>query len=626
MASVQESSNPSSSSQSSSSSSSFFKSFKRKLVKPQQQSLQKQSSSSQPVKSNTTKEQSSSSSSPSSSSSSSSSTTTLQTTSPQQQQQQQQQPIHDCSFKVAVAEDYNLKYRQSMEDTHVYIYNFCDVPDAGYFAVFDGHAGSQASKWCSEHIHNLIRLWILRNEGYLPYPQQLLTSPPPPPPPQQQQQQQQPSSKPSKSPASQEKPSSSKSKWFKKSESPNTLKPPSSIFKTGPSPTASNSSRPRSTSISIASLSSSSSKSSSSNSSLVSHLAVKENQYPNIPPHQSIPRAFNAAFLEADSRMEKVVPASTGTTVAMAVIRWETPDKPEEATETSETSETPEIAEITEITEITENPEENITDDSTNTNLSETKEETKEETKTHSNLPPPEQTIPEQTIPDQQPSELTPLQSPENPSDSNTPDQLTPLTATTATTATAATAATATSLPLSKVATNKSVISRKSFNHSVSPSSRNRVLYTANVGDSRIVLCRGGRAFRLSYDHKGSDAVEAARITAAGGLMIANRVNGMLAVTRALGDRYMKSLVSGSPYTTRTVLGPTDEFIIVACDGLWDVCTDQQAVDLARDIMDPKEAARTLVRHAIEAYSSDNVTCMVIRLDPTVCEASSCKE
>lgn len=99
--------------------------------------------------------------------------------------------------------------------------------------------------------------------------------------------------------------------------------------------------------------------------------------------------------------------------------------------------------------------------------------------------------------------------------------------------------------------------------------SRQRVLYTANVGDARIILCRSGKALRLSYDHKGSDENEGKRITNAGGLILNNRVNGVLAVTRALGDSYMKDLVTGHPYTTETVIQPDmDEFIIIACDGV----------------------------------------------------------
>ena len=102
------------------------------------------------------------------------------------------------------------------------------------------------------------------------------------------------------------------------------------------------------------------------------------------------------------------------------------------------------------------------------------------------------------------------------------------------------------------------------------PPSVRRVLYTANAGDARGVLCRAGKAVRLTYDHKGSDKQEAKRITDAGGFVMSGRVNGVLAVTRSLGDSSMKEFVVGSPYTTETQLCDDDEFLILACDG---VCT-----------------------------------------------------
>ncbi|KAF2470173.1 PP2C-domain-containing protein [Lindgomyces ingoldianus] len=146
--------------------------------------------------------------------------------------------------------------------------------------------------------------------------------------------------------------------------------------------------------------------------------------------------------------------------------------------------------------------------------------------------------------------------------------------------------------------------------------SRQRVLYTANVGDARIVLCRNGRALRLSYDHKGSDENEGRRVASAGGLILNNRVNGVLAVTRALGDAYMKDLVTGHPYTTETVIqADQDEFLILACDGLWDVCSDQEAVDLVRHVQDPQAASKTLVDHALARFSTDNLSCMIVRFD-----------
>ncbi|KAJ7901832.1 phosphatase 2C-domain-containing protein [Mycena olivaceomarginata] len=102
----------------------------------------------------------------------------------------------------------------------------------------------------------------------------------------------------------------------------------------------------------------------------------------------------------------------------------------------------------------------------------------------------------------------------------------------------------------------------------VPPSAARRVLYSANAGDARGVLCRAGKAVRLTYDHKGSDKQEAKRITDAGGFVMSGRVNGVLAVTRSLGDSSMKEFVVGSPYTTETELCDEDEFLILACDGV----------------------------------------------------------
>ncbi|KAF8534290.1 phosphatase 2C-like domain-containing protein [Trichophaea hybrida] len=165
---------------------------------------------------------------------------------------------------------------------------------------------------------------------------------------------------------------------------------------------------------------------------------------------------------------------------------------------------------------------------------------------------------------------------------------------------------------------NSSNTSNENAKPNAQRTERQRILYTANVGDARIVLCRNGKALRLSYDHKGSDENEGKRVANAGGLILNNRVNGVLAVTRALGDSYMKDLVTGHPYTTESVVqNDLDEFIILACDGLWDVCSDQEAVDLVRSILDPQEASKKLVDHALSQFSSDNLSCMIVRLDPT---------
>ena len=61
-------------------------------------------------------------------------------------------------------------------------------------------------------------------------------------------------------------------------------------------------------------------------------------------------------------------------------------------------------------------------------------------------------------------------------------------------------------------------------------------IYCANAGDSRTVMSRASKAIELSHDHKPDDAPESARIYQAGGFVEDGRVNGMLALSRALGD------------------------------------------------------------------------------------------
>ncbi|PVV04252.1 hypothetical protein BB560_001252 [Smittium megazygosporum] len=138
-------------------------------------------------------------------------------------------------------------------------------------------------------------------------------------------------------------------------------------------------------------------------------------------------------------------------------------------------------------------------------------------------------------------------------------------------------------------------------------------LFCSNVGDARAVLCRNGKAIRLSYDHKGDDPNESNRVSDNGGLMLNNRVNGVLAVTRSLGDHSMKKVVVGRPYVSSTVLQKNDSLLILACDGLWDVCSDQKAVDIALKQPTAQEASDELLKYALDNLSSDNLSIMVIR-------------
>jgi len=144
--------------------------------------------------------------------------------------------------------------------------------------------------------------------------------------------------------------------------------------------------------------------------------------------------------------------------------------------------------------------------------------------------------------------------------------------------------------------------------------SRGNQLWVANVGDSRAVLSRNGQALRITTDHKPGNDSERKRILDLKGFVFFGRVNGVLAVSRALGD------FTFSPYVTfePDVFGPFDvsdranEFIILACDGLWDVIDDNIAVQIVLDSETPDEGAQQLVCAALNARSTDNISVVVI--------------
>jgi len=141
-----------------------------------------------------------------------------------------------------------------------------------------------------------------------------------------------------------------------------------------------------------------------------------------------------------------------------------------------------------------------------------------------------------------------------------------------------------------------------------------RTLFCANAGDARTVINRNGKAERLSYDHKGSDEGETKRIIDAGGFVVLNRVNGILAVTRSLGDHAMKDYVVGDPYLQTIELDETDTHLILACDGLWDVTSDQEAIDLILPENDAQKMSDKLLVHALKNGSTDNISVMVVLL------------
>ncbi|XP_066272215.1 protein phosphatase 1G-like isoform X2 [Branchiostoma lanceolatum] len=165
-------------------------------------------------------------------------------------------------------------------------------------------------------------------------------------------------------------------------------------------------------------------------------------------------------------------------------------------------------------------------------------------------------------------------------------------------------------------------------------------LYVGNAGDSRCVLCRAGRAIDMSIDHKPEDEEERDRILKAGGKVTQDgRVNGGLNLSRAIGDHCYKrnedlplkeQMITSLPDVRSIDMQPEDEFMVLACDGIWNVLTSQQVVDFVRNRLaeeTPDGGKRTLSSICEELFDlclapdttgdgtgCDNMTCIVVKL------------
>lgn len=160
-------------------------------------------------------------------------------------------------------------------------------------------------------------------------------------------------------------------------------------------------------------------------------------------------------------------------------------------------------------------------------------------------------------------------------------------------------------------------------------------LYVANAGDCRAVLSDNGRAVALSRDHKPDAPGEKERLEGMGACIsmskntayvVSKECSAGLAVSRGLGDIHFKQLgyLTPEPEVTRTQLNPAHEFIIMACDGVWDVINNQEAVDVVREFLQDtnkkteqavEKATTKLIEMALVKGSSDNLSAVVALFD-----------
>ncbi|KLO11478.1 PP2C-domain-containing protein [Schizopora paradoxa] len=159
-------------------------------------------------------------------------------------------------------------------------------------------------------------------------------------------------------------------------------------------------------------------------------------------------------------------------------------------------------------------------------------------------------------------------------------------------------------------------------------------IIVANAGDSRSVLSVKGEAKPLSFDHKPMNETEMQRIRKAGGYIEYGRVNGNLSLSRAIGDFQFKTnhqltpeqqIITADPDITEHLMTEEDEFLIIACDGIWDCLTSQQAVSVVRSqIAQGKELSEVcefICDHCLAPDTTsgagvgcDNMTVMVVAL------------
>jgi protein phosphatase 1G len=158
----------------------------------------------------------------------------------------------------------------------------------------------------------------------------------------------------------------------------------------------------------------------------------------------------------------------------------------------------------------------------------------------------------------------------------------------------------------------------------------------ANAGDSRAVLCRAnGRALDLSVDHKPEDPEELSRIQAAGGSVTNGRVEGNLNLSRAVGDLLYKrnlgvkvqaQMISAFPDIQTVPLEAGDRFLVLCCDGIWNVLSSQEVVDFVSERLNhqPPPSLGTICDDLVteclapdtdgDGTGCDNMTAMVVLL------------
>ena len=141
------------------------------------------------------------------------------------------------------------------------------------------------------------------------------------------------------------------------------------------------------------------------------------------------------------------------------------------------------------------------------------------------------------------------------------------------------------------------------------------ILYLINLGDCRAILCKkNNKAKQLTEDHKPNTVTEKKRISNLGGKIYYDGYDWRivnLSVSRAFGDFDTKPYITHVPDIYKIKIKDDDQFIVLACDGLWDVMSNQDVVDFVAQNRNKKNIANLLTQEAYDKGSTDNISVII---------------
>jgi len=143
-----------------------------------------------------------------------------------------------------------------------------------------------------------------------------------------------------------------------------------------------------------------------------------------------------------------------------------------------------------------------------------------------------------------------------------------------------------------------------------------KYIQCANLGDSLAYLFRGDQAILLTKEHKVTNEEEQMRILSEG-IPIQTRLGGIINLSRALGDRFIKDNNCGMsviPHVSLSMRVKDGDSIVIASDGLWDIINGKDIISIVSLAHSAKQIADTLLNYALAQNCTDNITIIVCKL------------